>query len=685
MSTHSHSDFDMLRLEPPRDILQITDGSAPTEGPVEFLSPAVWVRSLVRQQQQAEEDLRHLAELCGNTIDHTDRRIQRIERAYQTLADGSRYLYDRVTANEAIADEWIRSELSTAANAYQTFAREVWAAIMEKTTEADQRLIHQATQLARINDALAFLGEANTARNQHLAAFQGNVEVWAANHQKRVATLESQLQEARGQIQRLATRIPLPRTPSPPPPPPGATPPQWRSPARPSSTSMADALQRLTTIPTTPPGRFGSPFVPSFNRRTRPPAVPPVSPPRPPRGPMFGGGPPGPPRPPRRLPTPPPRSPSPPRQPSAAPQPIISPADLVQLVAEGVTRAQMYAPPRPERANTSRLKMENPEKFDGKSTSTFNQWWESVVMYLGFYPETVDRQKIAWIGTLLTDTALVWHLHRYRELGDTDTWERYAAALRAEYHNEREAADAQMKLGQLRYQGSIRAYLTEFRALNTYARATGEALKEKIDLAMTSEILKMRFAHYLGEFADDEGFLQATYQAGLQVERMKALEKAREGNRPPKQEEKKKDGQERRTPDKARKGKETDRAPRPEQRDPGNGRRQIWGAKDRWVSKDEALKGVPPKEQEEYGASEKDCWRCGRPGHRTFDCFSFETRRGTKLPPAPWKTSAVSTEKRKRSEEPEVQPAAKQQKIAAVETMDTEAIAPLWDDSESDF
>jgi len=60
--------------------------------------------------------------------------------------------------------------------------------------------------------------------------------------------------------------------------------------------------------------------------------------------------------------------------------------------------------------------MENPEKFDAKSSSTFNQWWESVTMYLGFYPETVDRQKIVWVGTLLTDTALVSHLHRYRVL-----------------------------------------------------------------------------------------------------------------------------------------------------------------------------------------------------------------------------------------------------------------------------
>ena len=41
--------------------------------------------------------------------------------------------------------------------------------------------------------------------------------------------------------------------------------------------------------------------------------------------------------------------------------------------------------------------MENPEKFDRKSSSTCNQWWESVTRYLGFYPETIDRQKIAWV------------------------------------------------------------------------------------------------------------------------------------------------------------------------------------------------------------------------------------------------------------------------------------------------
>jgi len=54
-------------------------------------------------------------------------------------------------------------------------------------------------------------------------------------------------------------------------------------------------------------------------------------------------------------------------------------------------------------------------------------------------------------------------------LRDNDTWVNYSAAIRTEYPNEREAADAQLKLEQLKYQGDIWAYMTEFRALNNYA------------------------------------------------------------------------------------------------------------------------------------------------------------------------------------------------------------------------
>jgi len=58
---------------------------------------------------------------------------------------------------------------------------------------------------------------------------------------------------------------------------------------------------------------------------------------------------------------------------------------------------------------------------------------------------------------------------------------------------------------------------------------------------------------------------------------------------------------------------------------------------------------------------------------------------GTTLPKAPWKAAGASEGKRKRDEEVEEPPAAKQQKVAVAEIMDIDTVAPLWVDSESDF
>jgi len=41
-----------------------------------------WMRTMANHQQQAEQDLRQLMDVCGNTFDHTDRRISQIEAAY---------------------------------------------------------------------------------------------------------------------------------------------------------------------------------------------------------------------------------------------------------------------------------------------------------------------------------------------------------------------------------------------------------------------------------------------------------------------------------------------------------------------------------------------------------------------------------------------------------------------------
>jgi len=75
-------------------------------------------------------------------MNKNDQRMQQIEQAYQALAEGTRYMYDQVlNPNEAIAEEWIHSELSTMANTYQSLARNVWQAIIECTDEANERQI----------------------------------------------------------------------------------------------------------------------------------------------------------------------------------------------------------------------------------------------------------------------------------------------------------------------------------------------------------------------------------------------------------------------------------------------------------------------------------------------------------------------------------------------------------------
>jgi len=328
-------------------------------------------------------------------------------------------------AKEEIPQAGVRNELTAAANLYQTFTRQIWEAIIERTKDVEVQRLHQATQVARMKDAVAFLGEADIARNQHLALFQGNVEKWATDHQQKVdglerqrqkdqermARLEKQLVEAQNEIRKVAMAVLLPQTPLAPP-----------APTRPGSArSTIPGLALRGTG-----GSGGGP-----TKRPRRPAVSP-------------------------SPSPPPdeddedykdlyewnlqmgRPPWGTREPTEAQlATMLTPEEIVRLVGAGIAAAR--GPERPAneaQIHTSRLKMENPEKFGRKSSTTFNQWWESVMMYLVFYPEMVDRQKIAWVGTLLTHTALMWHLHRYSELQDNDTWANYSAAIQTEYHDE---------------------------------------------------------------------------------------------------------------------------------------------------------------------------------------------------------------------------------------------------------
>jgi len=189
----------------------------------------------------------------------------------------------------------------------------------------------------------------------------------------------------------------------------------------------------------------------------------------------------------------------------------------------------------------------------------------------------------------------------------------------------------------------------------------------------------MRFAHYLEDFTDDEGFLQATYQAALQVEKKKALRLAHEQARTSapvgKRDEKKRDERSKGSYDDTRKNKEAEKKPHHE----GN-RGGEYGGMGQWASEAPAFQGVPDSVRKEYAGS-RGCHQCGRLAHRVAKYFAGTTAKGTSLPAVPWKIAAVTKRQREPKEETPPAPAPKAQKTAALDVMDSE---PLWA-QEEDF
>ena len=63
------SDFNMLHLEAPRGLLQITNDEESREETLEIANLVGWMRAMAKHQQQAEQDLRQLMDVCGDTMD----------------------------------------------------------------------------------------------------------------------------------------------------------------------------------------------------------------------------------------------------------------------------------------------------------------------------------------------------------------------------------------------------------------------------------------------------------------------------------------------------------------------------------------------------------------------------------------------------------------------------------------
>jgi hypothetical protein len=642
------SNVNMLRLEYPRNADEVYNDTSPVNDTVEIREPASWLRQLVHQHHQAQADLHRLRQICGGQFDRDDRRIRAIERNYVSLFEGMRYIYHQAQADEKASHEWIQTELMAAANASQNFTLEVWREIVTRSEETGQQATYQAMQITRINDALTFLQTADLQRNQEQVVFRQNLEEWAGRQQTATEQLVAEQQRIRAEI----------------------------------DSNQAAIQQVAETLPTKRrknPSYLQAAPVAGPSRRVRPPAIP-----------MDGtrdGSPP------RIRQQPAPRSPTPEEDdeedpPRSRPRTRSENRDtgndrevqFAQVLARTITAtlaAQAtpmagQTPPDLRAPRVARLKLDNPAKFDGKPRTPFRTWWDSVRDYIRFYPETTGIQRIAWLGTLLTDEAKEWHQARRRLVSDEDTWNAYSEAIQDEYLDPREAATAFNQLSALRYKGDIKAYLTAFRALNIHARVNGEALQNKVNLALPLEIIDMRFAQNPHLFTEDEPFLVATYEAGRHWENRNLLMKEKAAI------ERGSGGQSSNTSSKGSGKGSKDQGTRrtkedhPQSGQTGGGQTEKSGKI--WKGLRDAFKGVPQDEIDNHKKDPHGCWRCGRNTHGTYQCYARTTTKGTTLPEAPGQVSATSTSKRKRDEAPADLPTA----AVAAEDDDMREVPSLW-------
>jgi len=237
------STVDMLRLEHPRTIEDVYNDTYLNNDIVEIREPASWLRQLAHQHLLAQTDLQRLRQVCGGDFDRTNHRIRSIERSYETLFQGLRYIYEQAKADGGASHEWMQTELMAAANASQQFTMDVWQAILTRNEESGQQAMFQAMQITRLNDALSFLQTADLQRNQEQAIFRRNLREWADRQQ----TATNQLLQEQ---QRLQTEV-------------DSTQAAIRQVMGAGQTEKRNVPSYLQAAPTTGP-----------TRRTRPPAIP---------------------------------------------------------------------------------------------------------------------------------------------------------------------------------------------------------------------------------------------------------------------------------------------------------------------------------------------------------------------------------------------------------------------------
>ena len=263
----------------------------------------------------------------------------------------------------------------------------------------------------------------------------------------------------------------------------------------------------------------------------------------------------------------------------------------------------------------------------------FRPWWQAVEGFFRYHGDSQDHEKIAFVGSRLEGKALEWHQKMEQLMGNNDTWAAYSQEMEEHYSDRAEEANAYKELEELKYKGDIQAYMIALRALNHFARMTGEALKKTVDQAIGRKICDTCAFRTHGRLDNDVDFLAATLDAGLDYEerqkRFAALNFVSDRRKvqysTDLMEEREEKRRNRRGGKSGRKEKERDERRKREDEEETGGRKsgrktqQDQGA-DVWRSTKDSLAGIAQHEIDEHKsiAGRNGCWRCGNQNHRTF-------------------------------------------------------------------
>jgi hypothetical protein len=379
-------------------------------------------------------------------------------------------------------------------------------------------------------------------------------------------------------------------------------------------------------------------------------------------------------------------------------------AALKKIKKKELTRLLLGKLFQPTPAPVKKPQIARPEKYDGERKTSFKAWWIEMKRWMRFYAESLqkDTDKIDWVGFQLTGTARRWFQAREKQLESyhqEDTWKEFTEALIKRYVDPKEAEKDHKKIKALEYKGDIKDYITRLRDLNTTVLMSGPAYRDVVKAAVPKEMLKMVYSRSGGIPQEDEEFLAAVTEAGEVIEDMKEDDRLKEHAKKDSEKSSHKKESVETKKDKKKKG-DTPTSDKKKKDSSDSKKKETKKKESIFQSGKEALEGVSQDEIDRHKTSKADCIRCGRDGHKMYDCYAKATTNGVQLPDAKGKgkVSAV-TSKRKRSDEsaketaalPTSESSSKKQKVAAVRE-DDEAMsqAPrIWemdsDESEMDF